>query len=97
MSIENRIAALEARHHEREADDAPLYLQHADRDDDGNVVSCERLTFPRNPPNVDALGPMAAAAAAMKRESFKREACVYDGCEHRADCRADGSPTRWGK
>lgn len=96
MSIENRIAALEARQREREDADAPRYLQHADRDGDGKVIACERTVFPRNPPGVDTLGPLAAAAAAMVREPFSRSTCPYSECSRRDTCRADGRATSWG-
>lgn len=76
-----------------EAAAAPLYLQHADRDGDGNVIACERLVFPRNPPGLDTLGPMAAA---MVREPFSRSTCPHTECEHRDTCRADGRATSWG-
>lgn len=79
-----------------EAAAAPPYWQRADRDEDGNVIACERMVFPRNPPGLDTLGPLAAAAAAMVREPFSRASCPYSECEHRDTCRADGSPTRWG-
>lgn len=96
MNLSSRIAAIEARQHEREAADAPLYRQHADRDEGGNIVACERLIFQRNPPGLDTLGPLAAAAAAMAREPFSRSTCCYSECEHRDTCRADGRATRWG-
>lgn len=96
MSIENRIAALEARQRERDEADAPRYLQHADRDNAGNVVACERMVFQRNPPGLDTLGPLAAAAAAMVREPFNRSTCCYSECQHRDTCRADGKATSWG-
>lgn len=96
MNLGSRIAALEARQREREAADAPLYRQHADRDEDGNVIACERMVFPRNPPGLDTLGPLAAAAAAMVREPFSRSTCSYSECNHRGTCRADGRATSWG-
>lgn len=79
-----------------EAADAPHRWQHADRAPDGCVTACERMVFPRNPPGVGTMGVMAAALAAMVREPFSRATCPYLGCEHRAGCRADGSPTGWG-
>lgn len=96
MNLETRIERLEARHREREAADAPPCWQHADRDEDGVVIACERMVFQRNPPGLDTLGPLAAAAAAMVREPFTRSTCPYSECEHRADCRADGRVTSWG-
>lgn len=96
MSIENRIAALEARQRERDEADAPRYLQRCDRDEDGNIVACERLVFQRNPPGIDTLGPLAAAAAAMVREPFSRSTCSYSECNLRGMCRADGRATSWG-
>lgn len=79
-----------------EAAAAPPCWQHADRDEDGNIVACERMVFHRNPPGLDTLGPLAAAAAAMVRESFNRSTCCYSECEHRDICRADGRATSWG-
>lgn len=95
MNIKNRIEALEARHRERVEAEAPPQRQHCERDDTGHVIACERFVFPRDPPGVNELGVMAASFAAMKREPFSRETCAYDGCEHRARCRADGRPTGW--
>lgn len=89
MNLESRIFKLETRHREREAADAPGYLQRSDRDQDGNVIACERLVQ-RNPPDLDTLGPMAAAVSAMVREPFSRESCPYSDCEYRASCRANG-------
>ncbi len=97
MNLESRIEKLETRHREREAADAPPQRQHADRAPDGCVIACERLVFPRNPPGVDTLGPLAAAAAAMVREPFSRTSCPYSECEHRDTCRADGRATSWGR
>lgn len=96
MNLESRIEKLETRQREREATDAPRYLQRFDRDEGGNVIACERLVFQRNPPDLDTLGPMAAATAAMVREPFTRSACHYSECEYRDSCRADGSLVKWG-
>lgn len=96
MSLHTRLDVIEARHREREAADAPRYLQRFDRDEGGNVTACERLVFQRNPPGLDTLGPMAAAVSAMVREPFTRSTCHYSECEYRDSCRADGALTKWG-
>lgn len=96
MNFGSRIEKLESQHREREAADAPRYMQNCDRDGDGNVIRCERFVFQRNPPELDTLGPLAAAMSAMKREPFSRESCLYSDCEYRDSCRADGRSTSWG-
>lgn len=93
MNFETRIENLEARRRAREDMNAPRYLQRADRDANGHVVACERMVFPRNPPNLETLGPMLAGMLAMTREPFSRATCFYTGCEHRDTCRADGRLT----
>lgn len=93
MSLEIRIEALERQADERAATAAPSYWQRADRDAAGHVVACEQMEFPRNPPDADTLGPMAAAMAAVVRRPFSRDACEYVECEHRDTCRADGRLT----
>lgn len=96
QAAEARLRELRERKHERETAAAPPCWQRADRDEDGNVIACERMVFPRNPPNVDTLGPLAAAFTAMTREPLTRASCPYTECENRDTCRADGSLTRWG-
>lgn len=94
MNLETRIEALERRADERAATAAPLCWQRADRDAAGHVVACERMEFPRNPPNMDTLGPMLAGMLAMVRVPFSRATCHYTKCEHWDTCCADGSLTR---
>lgn len=97
MNLESRITTLEQRHRAALAALAPISLQRCDRDEAGHVVACEALVFPRNPPGVDELGPMAAHARAMERQPFTRSTCDYSECQHRETCRADGRLTGWGR
>lgn len=96
MNLKSRVERLKQLAAQRVEAEAPPQRQHCERDDTGHVIACERFVFPRNPPGVNELGVMAASFAAMKREPFSRMTCHFSECEHRADCRADGSPTSWG-
>lgn len=97
MSIENRIAALEARQRERDEADAPPQLQHADRAPDGSVIACERLTWPSIRQQREQGMTMGDAMRLIQRELFSRASCPYSDCEHRdSSCRADGRATSWG-
>lgn len=97
MNLETRIEMLEARQCEREAASEPRRLQRADYDAGGHVVACEQFVFPRNPPDVETLGPMLAGMLAMVREPNSRDTCPYGDCEKRVNCCADGRPTNWMK
>lgn len=90
-TLQSRLEALEARQRVIEVEDEPGCWQRADRDVDGNVVACERICFTHEP-GLNSLG-----GASMTREPFSRTTCHFSECDHRDTCRADGSPTGWGK
>lgn len=95
MSIENRIAALEARQRERDEADAPPQRQHADRAPDGGVIACEQLTWPTIRQQREQ-GMGLSAMNHVQREPFRRDTCRYLDCEYRDTCRADGRATSRG-
>lgn len=95
MNLESRIEKLEARQREVAAEHEPGYWQRCDRDQGGTVIACERLVFP-SLPEQRGLTP-GEVMSRVRCEPFKRESCVYDGCEHRDTCRADGRPTSRGR
>lgn len=95
MDLEPRIRAIEAQHRQRAEADAPPQRQHADRDECGNVIACERLTWPTIRQQKEWGMTMADAMRLIQREPFSRESCPYSDCEYRASCRADGALTKW--
>jgi hypothetical protein len=94
-SLQSRIEALEARQRAIEIENEPNCFQRADHGPDGTIIACERLVFPPLPEQ-RGLTP-GEVMSRVQLEPFKRESCVYGGCEHRNTCRADGRPTSRGK